>query len=221
MKTWICKACGYTHEGDEPPKYCPLCSAPSEDFKLQESKKGCSLAGVMLAVVALSAVVAVTVMACRTGRKVDNSAVKTVDIFKYQGKWYEIARFNHRFERGMDQCIATYTLQDDGTIKVTNQGTKEGKWKTSEGKAKLTGEPGVLRVSFWGPFYSDYRIMALAPDYSYALVGGSSDDYLWILSRTPVLKKEACDYLLEEAQRRGYDTDKLIWVKHEGSGENV
>lgn len=214
MKTWICKVCGYAHEGEKAPAYCPLCGVSGTEFKEQEQKKGCSLTGVMLMVITLSAIVAVSVMACSASKKVDNSVVRTVDIFKYQGKWYEIARFNHRFERGMNQCIATYTLLDDGTIKVTNQGIKDGKWHTSEGKAKLTGEPGILRVSFWGPFYSDYRIMVLAPDYSYALVGSSSNDHLWILSRTPELNKEACDFLLAEAERRGYDTGKLVWVKH-------
>lgn len=104
-------------------------------------------------------------------------------------------------------------MQGDNTIKVTNRGMKEGKWKTSVGKAKLTEIPGVLRVSFFGPFYSDYRIMMLDSDYTYALVGGSSDDYLWILSRTPQLQKDASDKILQEARRRGYDVEKLIWVE--------
>lgn len=214
MKTWICKACGYTHHGDEAPSLCPKCGASQSEFELRSKTKGCSLGCALLVAVALGVIIAASVYACITSRTVDNSVVKTVDVYKYQGKWYEIARYDHRFERGMEQCIATYSLQKDGTIKVTNQGKKDGKWKTSEGKAKLTDEPGVLRVSFWGPFYSDYRIMVLAPDYSYALVGGSNDDYLWILSRTPELKKETRDMLLNEAQRRGYDTDKLIWEKH-------
>lgn len=213
MKTWICKVCGYAHYGDEAPDSCPKCGAAKSEFKLQNAKNGCSTAVIVCAVIAVSALIAVSMFACSSGKTVDNSAVKSLNIYKYQGKWYEIARLDHRFERGMEQCMATYSFQENGSIKVTNQGVKEGKWKTSEGKAKLTDEPGVLRVSFWGPFYSDYRVLVLAPDYTYALVGGSSDDFLWILSRTPELKKEVRDYLLSEAQRRGYNTDNLIWVK--------
>lgn len=212
MKTWNCKVCGYTHQGNEAPSRCPKCGASSSEFK-QQNGKGCSFTAVLGVAAAVAVISAICILACSASRAVDNSAVKTVDINKYLGRWYEIARFDHLFERGMDQCIATYALQDNGMIKVTNQGKKEGKWKTSEGKAKLTEEPGVLRVSFWGPFYSDYRILVLAPDYSYALVGGSDADYLWILSRTPNLKKDVLDRLINEAQRRGYDTDQLIWVK--------
>lgn len=214
MKTWICKVCGYTHQGDDAPERCPECGAGKSEFKQKDTRRGCGFTAVVGTIAAISAIAAVCVLACGPSKTVDNSVVKTVDVYKYLGKWYEIARFDHRFERDMDQCIATYTLQKNGTIKVTNQGKKDGKWETSEGKAKLTEEPGVLRVSFWGPFYSDYRILVLAPDYSYALVGGSDDDYLWILSRTPELKKETRDMLVNEAQRRGYDTDKLVWVKH-------
>lgn len=217
MKTWVCKVCGYTHRGDEAPESCPQCGVSKPDL-WRDDTNGCGLTTILSTTAVVLILVFVCVFACGTNRSVDNSAVKSVDINKYLGKWYEIARFNHRFERGMEQCIATYSMKSDGTIKVTNQGKKDGKWKTSEGKAKLTDEPGVLRVSFWGPFYSDYRILALAPDYSYALVGGSDDDYLWILSRTPEMKKEVCEKLLSEAQRRGYFTDHLIWVKQ---NENV
>lgn len=86
----------------------------------------------------------------------------------------------------------------------------------SEGKAKTTKEPGVLRVSFFGPFYSDYRIMMLGEDYSYALVGGDDGDYLWILSRTPHLEQSVIDRIIEEANYRGYETNKLIWVDQRG-----
>lgn len=152
--------------------------------------------------------------ACGTTTTVDNSSVKKLDLDRYLGKWYEVARFNHSFERDMQHCTATYMLQKDGTIKVTNSGMKNGKWKSSVGKAKVTETPGLLRVSFFGPFYSDYRVLMLAPDYSYALVGGSDDDYLWILSRTPHMKDDVLLKLVTEAHRRGYDTEKLIWVDH-------
>lgn len=146
-------------------------------------------------------------------QKVDNSVVKGLDLRKYLGDWYEIARFDHKFERGLEYCKANYALKDNGTIAVTNTGIKNGKTKTSNGKAKTTNTPAVLRVSFFGPFYSDYRVMMLDANYQWALVGSSSADYLWILSRTPQLPKETLNKILAEAKRRGYDTSKLIWVK--------
>lgn len=146
-------------------------------------------------------------------QKVDNSVVKGLDLRKYMGDWYEIARFDHKFERGLEYCKANYALKDNGTIAVTNTAIKNGKAKTTDGKAKTTDVPAVLRVSFFGPFYSDYRVMMLDANYQWALVGSSSADYLWILSRTPRLPKETLNKILAEAKRRGYDTSKLIWVK--------
>lgn len=166
----------------------------------------------ILFTVMLLTVIFINLYACRSFNHVDNTTVNNLNLKRYLGKWYEIARFDHRFERGMTHCIANYDLQEDGSIRVTNYGRKDGEWKTSVGKAKTTDKPGVLRVSFFGPFYSDYRVMQLAPDYSYALVGGSDDGYLWILSRTPTLDKSICDTLLREAASRGYKTEKLIWV---------
>ena len=143
---------------------------------------------------------------------VDNSVVTDFDLNRFLGSWYEIARFDHSFERDMQQTKALYTLQRDGTVKVLNTGMKDGEESQAKGRAKLTDTPGHLRVSFWGPFYSDYRIMLLDSDYQYALVGSGSDDYLWILSRTPQISGETKDKILAEAQRRGYDTGNLIWV---------
>lgn len=145
---------------------------------------------------------------------VDNSVTVTdFDLNRYLGEWYEIARFDHSFERGMEQTKATYTLRGDGKVDVLNTGVKDGKPSEAKGVAKLTDTPGRLRVSFWGPFYSDYRILLLDDDYQYALVGSGSDGYLWILSRTPQISDSTRAKILAEAQRRGYDTDKLIWVK--------
>lgn len=213
MKKWICNVCGYTHNGQRPPEKCPECKAPSTLFHWKE-RRGCNRYTFLVLIFIMGAtVILMNVLACRSTLTVDNSTITKFDMKRYLGKWYEIARFDHRFERGLEECTANYTLQKDGTIIVTNKGMKEGKWKTSEGKAKLTDTPGVLRVSFFGPFYSDYRVLMLAPDYSYALIGGSSDNYLWILSRTPQLKKDTKDKLIKEARKRGYATDNLIWVK--------
>ena len=152
---------------------------------------------------------------CSTKQTVDNSVVSDLDLNRYLGDWYEIARFDHRFERGVEYTKANYTLREDGKVSVLNTGIKDGKPKEAKGKAKLTDTPALLRVSFFGPFYADYRVMLLAADYQYALIGSGSDKYLWILSRTPRLSDEAKALILNEAQRRGYDTSKLIWVKQE------
>lgn len=143
---------------------------------------------------------------------VDNIPVSNVNLQKYLGRWYELARYDHSFERGVEYATANYGMRSDGKIEVINGGMKKDKYKRSVGKAKLTGTPGLLRVSFFGPFYSDYRILMLAEDYSYALVGSGSPKYLWILSRTPELPTRTTDKILAEARNRGYDTSKLIWV---------
>ena len=151
---------------------------------------------------------------CRsTRRPVDLTPLANVDLPRYLGCWYEIARFDHWFERGMTHTKASYTMREDGDIQVVNTGLKNGKIKTSIGKAKHTDQHGLLRVSFFWPFYGDYRILWLDDDYQLALVGGDDSDYLWILSRTTAVNPTVKRLILSEAKRRGYDTDKLIWVE--------
>ena len=147
--------------------------------------------------------------------EIDNSTVKSVDLNRYLGSWYEIAKYDHVFERGLDYAMANYTLREDGKIDVLNTGIKDGRAKDAKGIAKTTNIPGLLKVSFFGPFYSDYRIMMLDTNYQYVLVGGSNDKYLWILSRTPQLDEATKALILAEADKRGYDTSKLIWVKQQ------
>lgn len=152
------------------------------------------------------------------GQKVDNSTITAFDLDRYLGKWYEIARYDHSFERGLVGSTAMYTLRDDGKVKVLNSGhlnTLDGPYKESVGKARArkNGMPGQLEVSFFGPFYGDYDILELAPDYSYSVVGSSSPKYLWILSRTPQLSTATKDKILRNLRHRGYDTSKLIWVE--------
>ncbi len=150
---------------------------------------------------------------CVSTLKVDNAPVAALDLNRYLGEWYEIARFDHSFERGVEQAKANYTQNADGTIKVVNTGIRDGKQKTAIGKGKTTDTPGLLRVSFFGPFYADYRVILIDKEYTRALVGSGSADYLWLLSRSPELSETAKSELLYEARRRGYVTDKLIWVK--------
>ena len=151
---------------------------------------------------------------CRSTRQsVDLTPVANVDLLRYLGQWYEIARFDHWFERGMTHTKASYTMREDGDIQVVNTGLKDGKIKTSTGRAKRTDQHGLLRVSFFWPFYGDYRILWLDADYQHVLVGGDDSDYLWILSRTTAVNPTVKRLILTEAKRRGYDADKLIWVE--------
>ena len=117
------------------------------------------------------------------------------DLEKYLGKWYEIARLDHRFERNMQNVNAEYSLRDDGKVKVINRGFKNDKWKKAVGNAKFAQDEntGFLKVSFFGPFYGSYIIYELADDYSYAFVSGDNKNYLWLLSRTKTVSDELMD----------------------------
>lgn len=147
--------------------------------------------------------------------EINRTTVNNLELKRYMGRWYEIARFDHSFERNLGYCEAFYAEQSDGKISVTNTGinSETGKRKTAYGKAKIGDRPGQLKVSFFWIFYSDYNILALDEDYEWALIGSKSPKYLWILSRTRQIdsatKREICDI----AERRGYETRKLIWVK--------
>lgn len=142
----------------------------------------------------------------------DTRTVPSLDVTRYMGLWYEIARYENSFEQGMTDVTATYTLLPDGKIRVENAGLKNGVKKHAVGHAYRPDEkqPGKLKVSFFLWFYSDYYVLELDKEnYSYALVGSSSDKYLWILSRTPHLAEDFKDKLIASARRRGYDIQKL------------
>lgn len=152
-------------------------------------------------------------MAC--SKDFDNSTVDEFDLSRYLGTWYEIAKYDHSFERGMDNAMAEYILQDDGTVFVMNTAWEDGKFKVAEGKAKYPNpkeKPGALKVSFFMFFYSEYNVMMVDENYTISLVGSKQDNYLWILSRTPVPDPDLLKAVLAEAESRGYDTSKLIWV---------
>jgi uncharacterized protein (TIGR01777 family) len=150
----------------------------------------------------------------------DRTTVDELDLKRYLGRWYEIARYDHRFERGMSEVTATYTLLPNGTLRVENEGVRneEGKkiHKKAIGKAYVPDPafPGRLKVSFFLWFYSDYYVLELdTVGYNYALIGSRSDKYLWILSRTPHLPEDIKKKLLHAAAQRGYDTGKLMWIE--------
>jgi apolipoprotein D and lipocalin family protein len=138
------------------------------------------------------------------------------DLNKYLGKWFEIARFPHSFEKGLINVTATYALRDDGKVSVVNEGDleKNGKHKTAKGKAKFAQTPDVgwLKVSFFLWFYGDYKIVVLDKDYQFALILSDSYDYLWILSRTPKLDQTIVDSLLVKAKELGFDLSKVYMV---------
>lgn len=149
---------------------------------------------------------------------IDTSVVTDFDLTRYLGTWYEIARFQNSFEKDLVGVTANYSIRGDGKIKVVNSGYKDtfsGKFKTITGKAKIPDpeNPARLKVSFFLFFYADYYVLELDTDnYGYALVGSSSEDYLWILSRTASLPEEIYTMLVEKARNRGYDVTGLYKV---------
>ncbi|MCC8154529.1 MAG: lipocalin family protein [Tannerellaceae bacterium] len=146
------------------------------------------------------------------------TAVEAFNKDKYLGHWYEIARMDFHFEKNVINATADYSLNKDGSIKVVNRGynTQKKEMVESEGKAKFVDEPttGKLKVSFFGPFYSGYNVIAIDPNYQYALVAGKNRNYLWILSRTPNIPDEIKQEYLNKARSIGYDTSKLMWTQH-------
>lgn len=168
----------------------------------------------------IAAIILITlIIGCSNSKQmVNNNTVNTLELNKFLGTWYEIARYPHSFEKNLVGVTATYSMKEDGNIKVLNQGHKftlDGKLSSAIGKAKIPDlqNPAHLRVSFFWIFYSDYLVLELdEEDYSWAVIGSSSPNYLWILSRTPQLEKETLDNLKLKIQERGYDLEKLIMV---------
>ncbi len=144
------------------------------------------------------------------------------EIDRHLGTWYEIARLDHRFEKGLNNVTANYALRKDGGIDVINRGytTKDKQWKEAQGKAFFVGDKqkGHLQVSFFGPFYSSYVIFELdREDYQYAFVSGYNRDYLWLLARNPNIGKKIIKRFLDHAKLFGFDTDEIIFVDHSHS----
>ena len=148
--------------------------------------------------------------------------VKDFRLESYLGRWYEVARLDHSFERGLTDVYAEYSLRDDGGVKVLNRGYSPSQetWKEAEGRAFFVEGPdsGYLKVSYFGPFYGSYVIIDLDQDrYQFALVCGPDLSYLWILARAPELEPRVLDRLVQKASSLGFDTGRLIFVTHDRS----
>lgn len=154
---------------------------------------------------------------------INKTTVKNFELEKYLGTWYEIARFPHSFEKDLVGVTATYSVENNGRIKVLNQGYKKsfhGEQKSAHGKAKVTTIPGKLKVSFFLFFYAEYNVLELdTMDYMWALVGSKNSDYLWVLSRTPHMEKDLYEELTRRAKVRGYDISRLLPVPQKQADE--
>jgi len=162
------------------------------------------------------------IIGCNSAGNTQQSKMKTVekvDLVKYSGVWYEIARFDHSFEKGLVGVTATYTIKPNGKIEVLNEGYKDslnGKHKKAKGFAKVPdpNEPGRLKVYFFWPFGGEYLILELDDaNYQYVLVGSSSKNYLWILGRNPKMEESTYQMLVDKAKSLGFNTERLIKVK--------
>lgn len=153
---------------------------------------------------------------CATAPPAGLTPVTPFDVNRYAGKWCEIARMDHSFERGLSDVSARYTVQPDGSVQVINRGFDVSRqaWKEAVGKALFTGDAnrGALKVSFFGPFYGGYNVVALDPDYRWSLVVGPDLGYVWILARERQLSPAVRQQVLEKARSFGIEVDRLIWV---------
>ena len=146
--------------------------------------------------------------------------INDFELSRYLGKWYEIARLDHSFERGLDKVSAEYSLRDDGGVRVINWGYSEKKqeWKKAEGKAYFVGaeNEGHLKVSFFGPFYGSYAIFELdKEDYQYAFIAGNNTSYLWLLAKTPTVNEKVLTRFINKSKQLGFNTDALILVNQD------
>lgn len=156
-----------------------------------------------------------------TGLPENVQPVQNFDLDRYYGKWYEIARLDHRFERGLEQVSAQYSAGEDGSVRVLNRGySAEDGWQSAEGKALFVGpsNEGYLKVSFFGPFYGSYVIFELDQEnYQYAFVAGNSTSYLWLLARTPTVSAELQERFVQRASALGFPVDELIFVDQQSN----
>lgn len=159
-------------------------------------------------------------LAVAANAQVSLETVEAVDLDRYLGKWYEIASYPAWFAKNCTGVTAEYSMKENGNIEVLNRcgkGSLDGKLKEAKGRAKVVDleSNSKLKVSFFGPFWGDYWIIDLDPDYRWAVVGEPKRKYLWILSRTPTLDKSTLDAILSRLPAAGYDVDQLQWTQQE------
>lgn len=146
--------------------------------------------------------------------------VRNFELERYLGKWYEIARLDHSFERGLQRVTAEYSMREDGGVRVINRGFAEedGEWKQAEGRAYFVRSPdqGYLKVSFFGPFYGSYVVFELDHEnYGHAFISGPDRSYLWLLARSPEIGEKIRERFVQRAGELGFDTGELIFVEHD------
>ena len=182
--------------------------------KLNLPKRMVAIGSLSLAAIVLSAC-----SAFGSRHPVGNPSVpqpaKGVEIDRYLGRWYEIARYEQSFQKGCQGVTADYSLRTDGSINVINRCRKpDGTLSQARGRAKVGSQGGAkLKVSFFGPFYGDYWVLDRAEDYSWSIVGEPSGRYLWILARNPTPTAQEVDKLVGRARKLGYDTSLLIYTR--------
>lgn len=185
------------------------------------SRSSVTVGNAVLCTIGLAALAGAAIYATRNPRIPEGiEPVGDFNLDRYLGKWYEVARIEHSFEKGLQRTQAEYNLNPNGSIQVINRGydPKRGEWKISHGKAHPTIAPDIaaLKVSFFGPFYGGYNVVALDENYQWAMVIGSNLDYFWILSRQPSLPEGVEERLLHQAQLLGVDIQKVLWVHQDG-----
>ena len=167
----------------------------------------------------LTVIIAIMGLTACLGMPEKVTPIKSFELSRYLGKWYEIARLDHSFERGLEKVSAEYSLMDDGGVSVLNRGysLEDAKWKEANGKAYFVNDSdeGYLKVSFFGPFYGSYVIFEIEREnYEYAFVSGPNKSYLWLLARTPDLTKNKIEKFIKRSEELGFNTDDLIFVNH-------
>lgn len=172
----------------------------------------------LLAGGATAMLVLLVLSACSTPRTPEGiQPVAGFDVDRYAGHWHEVARIDNPMERGLSLTTATYSRNADNTLKVVNRGYDpvRKQWKEAQGRAEFVDSPdrAALKVSFFGPFYGGYNVVALDENYQWAMVVGSSTDYVWVLSRTPTLPWHVREHLMERAQALGVDVSKIVWAQ--------
>lgn len=163
-------------------------------------------------------IVSLFFVSCATKEPTDLKTVQKVDLQRYLGDWYEIARYEHKFQKDCKNVKANYSLRDDKKIQVINSCTKMSTNEFKEAKAvaySVDDTNSKLKVSFFRPFYDDYWILDLDDDYKYAIIGTPTKEYLWILSREKTISDEVLNKLLEKITNMGFDKSKLIYTIQE------